>query len=133
MLDQHKRLSVAALVLLLGVGAGGMAMGASEDELMDGPVRCEIQATAKKSMIALKSVVMADVSTQGSYQFKVKSSGGSGRTNIQQGGNFSVEPDEEAILGKVTVGNNGATYDVTLKIMADGETIECSERFSHSA
>ena len=133
MLDKHKRFSAGVLIVLAGLSAGGMAMGASQDEAMDGPVRCEIKASTKNRMIMLESVVVADMSVTGTYQFKVKSAGGSGNSNIQQGGNFTAGPDAETVLGKVTLGNNGATYDVSLKVTADGETIECTERFSHTS
>ena len=64
----------------------------------------------------------------GSYPFKVKNAGGGGSANISQGGDFAIGAGEQATLGQVMLGSNGAVYDARLTVTVDGETIECAER-----
>ncbi len=136
MLDSHKKFSAALLTVLLGLGAGGAAMGEGQDNLAVGstfpdenaPIYCEIQTTTRGGMIALEGLVYSDTAIRGSYRFKVANAGHSGNSNIQQGGNFSVGPDDVVTLSRVTLGGRGAVYDASLEITADGETYECAER-----
>jgi len=131
MFDNHKRFATRIVPLLLGLGAAGIAAGATQagSATSSGqPVRCEIRAATTNGMIALQGVVHADVTTSGSYKFRVASAGGSGNSNIQQGGGFSVGPDMPAMLGKVMLGNNGSVYEARLKVTSNGKTYECAER-----
>lgn len=132
MFDNHKRFATRFVPLLLGLGALGIAAGASQagstGNSASQPVQCEIQATATGGMIALQGIVHSDVATSGAYTFKVASAGGSGNTNIQQGGGFQAGPDAPAMLGKVMLGNTGNVYDAKLKITSNGKTFECAER-----
>ncbi len=122
------RILAGAAPLLLGLTLIGVEMGASQaGSSGEGPLRCEIQTTSANGMVALEGVVHADVAVSGSYSFRISSSGGSGRSNIQQGGGFTAGPGGPVTLGRVMLGANGA-YDASLTVTSNGSTVACSER-----
>jgi hypothetical protein len=128
MFDKFKRFPLLAAPALIGLGAAGFAASAGQAGSTVEPVRCEIQATAANGMIALEGILHTDVALTGSYVFKVKSSGGGGSSNIQQGGYFTADPAHPATLGTVMLGNSGGTYNASLEITSNGKTLACSER-----
>ncbi|SDB08508.1 curli-like amyloid fiber formation chaperone CsgH [Bauldia litoralis] len=134
MFDNPRRLTapVAALVLSAGaIGAAAFAIAGPVESASKGahaPVRCVINAGASGGMISLQGLVGADAAIVGSYQFRVKNAGGGGSANISQGGDFALAAGEEAMVGQVMLGQNGAVYDARLTVTVDGETIECAER-----
>jgi hypothetical protein len=129
MFDRTRRFSASAVALFVGLGAAGLAMDASRaGSTTGGAIRCEIQASSTNGMIALEGVVRADVEVSGSYRFRVKTAGGAGGSNIQQGGNFAASPGGAVTLSRVMLGGQGAVYDATLEIESGGMTVLCEER-----
>jgi len=127
MLSTHKRLSAGIITLLLGLGAGGAAVNASQTSSNDAPVRCEIDVSTHNGIITLNGLVHTDLAIDGSYQFSVKGAGWSGSSNIRQGGDFTADPGDTITVAKVSLGANGARYIANLKIKADDTHIECSK------
>ena len=151
-----KILSAGIVSLLVGLGAGGAAIGAAMDNLNEsqtsqtseavdvesdledqidfssGPVQCEIRTVEQNGALVLESIVHSLEPVNGIYRVKVASVGGSNRSSIQQGGYFSADEHQEASVGKMMLGNRGAVYDVSLSIEVDGETIGCEERIGTS-
>ena len=125
MTDINRRSALLAAALAAGLGAAGAAMASGGAS--DGRLTCEIRKGSALGMTALEAVVHAGEAVSGSYSFTVKGSGG-GSTNIRQGGAFSAGPGAPATLGKVTVGGSAA-YDASLRVEADGISVECEERF----
>lgn len=129
-----KPINIKACALALGatlaVAAGGT--GFAQVTGGDAAEMCDVRSTAAGGGFALEAVYHAQSAAQGTYQFSVKSVGGSGGTTINQGGGFSAKSGETLTLGRVTVGG-AAAYDVTLKINAGGAAIECGGRISLSA
>ncbi len=123
-----KRLTARLAPLVIGLGAAGLAMGATQASSADDSVSCEIEARQQNGMIAMRGVVHSETPISGSYEFKVRSAGHGGSSDISQGGRFSAGPDGPATLGQVQLGGSPA-YDATLYVNADGMTIECAERF----
>jgi hypothetical protein len=122
----------AAILLAAGTAAiaAGMAvagtttMGSSRD----GPVTCEIRAETVRGTTNLTGVVATEAPISGTYKFSIKGRGGSGRTNINQGGAFAAVPGEDFELGKVMLGNPGATYDASLELRVAGKSYGCDAR-----
>ena len=137
MFNSHKRFSAGVVALALGLGAGGIAVNAQQNtDTETTPVElvgCEIQATTTNGNTTLQSVFRAEEATTGTYSFKVVKSGRSGSSNISQGGSFVAEPHETVTLGRVMLGGGDATYDVSLKVEADGADYSCDEHFSDEA
>ena len=156
MLRNRKILSAGMVSLLVGLGAGGAAIGAAMDNSNDGqtsqpnaapsievvlddqidftsgPVQCEIRTSAQNGALVLESIVHTLEPIDGIYRLKVASVGGANRSNIQQGGYFSADEHKETNVGKMMLGNRGAVYDVSLSLEVDGETIGCNERIGTS-
>ena len=128
MFSTGKRILIPAATLLLGAAAAATAVGAGQAGSSDGPVRCEIQAKNAGGMITLQGVVHADKAISGSYTFQVESAGGSGSTDISQGGGFSASPGNAATLGQVMLGGYGSIYDASLEVTAGGKSYRCKER-----
>lgn len=148
MFKNNKRFAAALASLIVGLGAGSVAVGAAVDNLAnsntrpmsigsiieetidfsDGPVQCQIIAQAQNGVITLQSIVHAQMPVNGSYVLMIASNSGGNRSRVQQGGNFAVDL-EHAVLGKTMIGNRGGVYDVSLKISVDGQFLECAERF----
>ena len=133
MLDHHKRFAGIALAIVTGLGAGGMAMGAHQDAKEGGPVRCEIETSSRNGMHLIEGLVDVDEPVAGAYEFKIKTSGRSGSSNTKQGGSFTAAPGEPTILGRVSMGSPGATFDIDLKLKISGQSIECSKRLEANA
>lgn len=117
----------AALPAIAALSVGGVSAGtnnANEDVMAP---TCFIDAATKGGALALEAQFVADAAVEGHYAFRVKSVGGANSTNINQGGAFVANEGETVTLGKMTLGGN-ATYEVSLKVEAAGETFECNER-----
>ncbi len=137
MFNSHKRISAGMIALVLGLGAGGLAVNAQQNtDTETAPVElvgCEIQATTTSGMTTLESVFRAEEAVTGTYSFKVVKSGSSGSSNIAQGGSFVAGPHETVTLGRVMLGGGDATYDISLSVEADGASYSCAEHFSDKA
>jgi hypothetical protein len=83
---------------------------------------------AENGMLTLQSVVHSQIRVNGSYTLKIASVGGPNRSNMSQGGNFVTDENDAIVLGRLMLGGNGSTYDVNLKVTANGRTMECAER-----
>ncbi len=132
MIATHRHIATRLLPLLAGAGAAIVAAGtvladAATSPAAD-PLACEIRETTTGAMIALQPVVTAGSAVSGSYSFKVTSAGGSGGSDIRQGGDFSAGPQAETTLGRVMLGNTGQAYEARLTVRADGRTVECAGR-----
>ena len=135
------KLMAAAASLLLGFGALSVAGAGGTDPVAnlidsasevimvadDEPFHCEVRTSYRNGMTMLEGVVESDEALSGRYQFRVVSAGRSGSSNIQQGGQFSVDADETVTLGRVSLGGSSADYDATLTVTLDGVTTECVE------
>ncbi len=140
----HKQKKLVAVIatLFAAIGTAGFAMGendvtsetgstvrteaGSEVEANHEPVRCEIQAIPDNGGIILEGLVHTESQIKGSYRFQVVTTSRAGNSNVSQGGYFSAGPDDPMTLGKVMVGNRGATYEINLEVTAGGETFECA-------
>ncbi len=116
--------------LALGLGvmivAGRSQVHPASAKAVSGLVRCEIEFTASSGGVEFQGAVFANAEVEGRYQLQVGKIGG-GRSNINQGGAFKAGPDAPARLGKVTLGGDGGSYSAKLKVMWDGEAIECEK------
>ena len=121
-------------IATLALGLGVMVMAAQSGEngmkaqAADGSVRCEIKIVEFGAGVQLQGVVTANRAVQGAYQMQVRKSGAGSRSNISQGGDFDARPNVPAKLGIVQLGGDGGSYRATLKVMWDGEEIECEKR-----
>ncbi|MBO6719964.1 MAG: hypothetical protein JJ913_18570 [Rhizobiaceae bacterium] len=129
---RNSKLLTRAAPALIGLAIAGAAYASGGSDGNQGSSLCEIKASASGSMVSLSGVFVADGAISGSYRFQVTSVGGSGNTNIRQGGGFSAGAGEEVTLGSVMLGGYGAQYDASLEITAGGETFTCSERVGAS-
>ncbi len=98
MLNRRHLTGLAPIAMALALT--GAAFAATGMASQDTPLRCEIEVTQTGGMISLVGLVEADQAMAGSYSFAVESSGGSGSSNIRQGGGFSVAPGETVTLGR---------------------------------
>jgi len=124
-----KSIPALAAPLALGLGLAGAAIGAGQAGSAPGPVQCEIRTSGANGVVALEGVVRSDVAVSGSYSFRVRSTGPSGGSNIQQGGAFTAGPDNAVTVGRMTLGGN-AVYEATLEISAGAASVQCAERIS---
>jgi len=134
----NKRLLVAATTVFVALGAGSLAINATETEQSSpaveptGPVSCEILTTQKGGMTIIETLVHSEIEIEGSYQFSMSSSARSGSSKIRQGGSFYVKENSSATLGKTMLGGNG-TYEANLTIYADGAEFECETNIGEKA
>jgi len=132
MFRKGTRFPAGTVLLLFGLGAAGIAIGAGQAGTAAGPVRCEIRVDSTNGTTRLEGVVHADKAVSGSYRLRVNSSGASGRSNIDQGGDFTAGPGNPAMLGSVALDAPGARLDASLTITVNGKTIECADQ-THGA
>jgi hypothetical protein len=124
----HHRKGRLLFPLLAGAALAAVAVGAVKADSAAGPLSCAIVTDSVNGAIALRGTAQSDVAVSGSYRFRVASAAGGGNTNMQQGGNFTATPGNPITLGRITLGNPGAIYDAHLEIVANGASVECSER-----
>ncbi|RRH94639.1 hypothetical protein EH240_26625 [Mesorhizobium tamadayense] len=122
-LDKRTAAASAALLAVLAAGATGATAG--KDGSYSGPLRCEIRDTIQGDAILLEPIVYADKGTSGTYTVSVSGGGTSGSADIRQGGAFEAGPGNPAALSRISVGANGAAYDVELIVTAGGTSISC--------
>lgn len=121
-------------IITLALGLGVMVMAAQGDndgmtaQAADGSVRCEIKVREMGSGVQLQGMVFANKAVQGAYELQVSKSGGGGHSNISQAGDFDARPDTPARLGIVQLGGDGGTYRAKLRVMWNGDEIECEKR-----
>lgn len=127
-LDNRTAAASAALLAVIAAGAAGATAG--KDGSNSGPLRCEIRHTVQDDAILLEPLVYADRSINGIYTVSVSGGGTSGSANIRQGGAFEAGPGSPASLGRMSVGANGAAYEVKLKVTAGGASISCVKQVS---
>lgn len=127
MFSKATRFTARTVPLLFGLGAAAIGIGAGHAGTAPGPVRCEIRADLTGGTTSLEGVVHADKAVSGSYRFRVESAGASGRSNIDQGGDFTAGPGNPATLGSIMLDTRGARYDASLTVTVEGKTIECAD------
>lgn len=123
---RHGVAVLAGAMIALGV-AGGASQAYSNLEVSAGHTaatsKCEVLATRTGNGTTLQAVFYADGPTQGQYRLSVESTGGGGRSSINQGGPFSASGPGVVALGTVSVG--GSAYTVTLSVEANGQHYDC--------
>lgn len=90
-----------------------------------GPTQCSVQTTINGNTQSLHGVILSDVDANGTYQFSVRSSGPSGSSNINQGGNFTARAAEPVIVGQVQL-NASARTTVNFTVTLGDRTIDCT-------
>ena len=130
----NKILKILAIPVLLGIGGTSLAAQTGREiSQTDAPLSCELAATTDSGMFAIKGIVKADAPARGTYRLEVKSAGGSGHTNITQGGGFTTDSQGAAELGNVMLGGSGSSYVVKLMVEADTRSAECTDTLDPQA
>ncbi|HHS82099.1 MAG TPA: hypothetical protein ENJ68_01135 [Devosia sp.] len=146
MTNNGKMFAAGIMSLLVGLGAGGAAIGAATDpgangadgqqaaiedqiDFSSGPVQCEIAVRKVNGVVMLENRVHTLEDISGTYSVRVSSYGNGNRSSIRQGGYFQAGADSAKVLGMMQLGNRGATYDIELSIEADGHALACNESF----
>lgn len=115
-------------LVLAGAGAVGMGHANPSDGATrtSGAIHCEVRVTPVDGAVQLEGIARADAAVSGTYSFRVVGSGGAGSSSIEQGGSFAASPNAPAVLGKVVIGSQGASYDVRLGLSAGHDSVECT-------
>lgn len=117
-------LSAAAFAAIAAIGTASYAGSADSAAGTTRPVPCEVVATETGGGTSLEAIYNAQGPVSGTYRFSVKTVGGAGSTNINQGGGFSAQTAGPISLGRVSVGN-APSYDISLTVEVDGQTFNC--------
>jgi len=120
-----KIIGIAALGLLATAVAAQAGIGGPEDR----GFACGIAATTQKGMLTLEGTVLSPMALEGSYRFALRSAGAGGSSNISQGGAFTAQPNEPALLGRMTI-NAGARYEATLELETGGQRFACTDEIT---
>ncbi|MBL4645794.1 MAG: hypothetical protein COA52_18120 [Hyphomicrobiales bacterium] len=117
----------AKLATIIALSAATIGCASSAFSTKNDAMYCEIKASDMGGMIMLENLVHADTAIQGTYRFKLKSTGGGGSTNISQGSNFTASPGSPATLGRMML-NSGVIYEAKLDVTVNGVSFTCAER-----
>ena len=129
----RNKVSLASLaggaIAMVAVGTASYANSLDKQvqDARPGEPFCEVTAQTTDNAVTIEALFHAHVAVQGSYMLSVRSSGGAGSTNINQGGGFATKGVETITLGTATVGGSPA-YDVELVVDTDGQTHTCGGR-----
>lgn len=115
-----------AMIAIAAIGTASYAHSTDGNSVLNqkSSAYCEVLATPSGSGLTLQAVFHAQGATHGNYQFSVNSTGGAGRSSINQGGAFSAEGAGLVPLGMVTVAGN-SSYAIGLKVSENGVTHDC--------
>ncbi|WP_332717120.1 curli-like amyloid fiber formation chaperone CsgH [Pelagibacterium mangrovi] len=122
----NKTLTFSALALAAMTVVGTASYAGSNDAGTTIPVVCEVVATTAGGGTTLEAIYNAQGPENGTYRFSVKTVGGAGNTNINQGGGFSAPAAGPISLGRVTVGN-APSYDIDFTVEVGNQTFDCLE------
>ena len=120
---QTKRLGSIAL---LGLGLAALAATSGMANAGSNSDTCGVLTSTQNGMLVIQGSVLSPVPLEGSYQFKVQSSGGGGNSNISQGGYVTAKANEATPQGKVLI-NAGSNYSVVFDVTAAGHKIDCDQ------
>lgn len=118
------------LTLAFGLGVMIMAAEAGEDGMKayaGGSVRCDIEVQRLGNRVELQGVVFANTAVRGAYELQVTKSGGGGRSNISQAGEFDAVPSSPTKLGFVQLGGDNGSYHAKLRVMWNDHQVECEK------
>lgn len=117
---------------MLGLGMTAIAATSGTANTGAGSAVCGVLTSTHNGMLLIQGAIQSPFPLQGSYQFKVQSTGGGGNSNISQGGDFSAAAHQQTTLGQVMI-NAGSNYKVDLDVTANGKRLDCdNERSSLS-
>jgi len=125
----NKRLAIVPVLLGLGLVATA-ATGGPANTPSAAAIECGVATQINGNMQSIEGVVLGKSALSGDYQFQLKSSGGGGSTNISQGGGFAAKANEITTLGQVAI-NADARYQLDFTITANGQKIDCNQRFDY--
>jgi hypothetical protein len=120
----------AAAVLGLGLATLAATSGSASAGTTASAATCGVLTSTHNGMLVIQGSILSPVPLQGSYHFKVQSSGGGGNSNISQGGDFSTVANQQTTLGQVMI-NTGSKYQVDLDVTANGKRLDCDNALSH--
>lgn len=109
----------AACALPLGATPGETVAAA------DMPVTCSLSVAASAGMVTVEGIVDARRPVTGRYELELRQSSFGGRSDIRQGGDFTLASGERAILGQATLSGSPADLDGTLTLTVDGKSYVC--------
>lgn len=119
MLKSRAHISLLLVPLALAAGTGAMAHKTSSEA-----VNCEIRSSKSSGDTLLEAVTNGQTQTTGEYEFVISKSGNGGTSDIKQGGEFEIGPEEELVLGEVTIGSGeAASVRATLTLMENGKLL----------
>lgn len=97
------------------------------NETITNDLQCEIQQRKRGDAIDFLGIVWSDHKTTGSYGFIVNKTGPAGISSVTQKGVFTTDPDEEKIIGTVTLNaREGDHFFVRLTVTDDDTGYSCS-------
>ena len=93
-------------------------------------LHCEIRGHVDAGLLNLQGVVWADDDLIGSYSFDLLKRGASGNSSTSQRGVFSLVPNQEKVVGRITVNvPAGHTYYAQLQVLAGDTDVSCDFNF----
>lgn len=117
-------MTVGALVIASACAAPMLATETARSAHAHGadtPVHCGIAADSRGSMTTFRPWVRLDHGQSGQFSFALAGGG----TVIDQGGDFAVGPDGQALLGEATVTGRASAYDAQLSVTVGGTRYRC--------
>jgi len=115
------RLGLPAAALTLA--AAGFAAGGGAAK---GPLSCDITATPGRYGTTYAAEVHTTAAVAGRYDLRLSQSGGGGRSEIRQAGDFALTAGETGVLGETTLGGTGGRVEGALTLTWDGQTLTCA-------
>jgi len=93
-------------------------------------LHCEIRGHVEFGLLNLQGVVWADDALIGSYSFDLVKRGSFGNSSTSQRGVFSLDPNQEKVVGSITVNvPAGHTYHAQLQVLAGDTDVSCDFNF----
>lgn len=114
--------SIWAAFMVASLGAAIAASGAVQAG--SSAAQCEIVAKNSGGMVSIEALAHAQTAMSGGYELTISGPG----TSLNQGGAFDARAGETVSLGSAMLTASGRSYDVRLKLLADGTVSQCSER-----
>ena len=91
------------------------------------PIVCTLAQDSFDGGVRLRGRVVSEQDAHGEYRLKVRKTGPSGSTNLNQKGPFSAPANTETYVGSTNISlEQGAQYEVQFVIEVSGKTYQCT-------
>lgn len=115
----------AAAIVIAGV-ASSAALALSTDRASPAVLVCELHLSQLGQQVTLRAEAAAPVALSGTYKLDIAQHSASGVANVQQSGDFSLQPGQRVRLTEAQFQGRAQDLSARMTLWAGGQSQTCS-------